>query len=53
MNNNNNESQNNNQNLIINQENKKYIRMNEIFNLDNIDITILNIANNIINNQGY
>jgi hypothetical protein len=53
MNNNNNESQNNNQNLIINQENKKYIRMNEIFNLDNINITILNIANNIINNQGY
>lgn len=50
---NNNNASNNNQNLIINQENKKYIRMNEIFNLDNINITILNIANNIINNQGY
>ena len=40
-----------NQNTI--QSNQNYIFMNEVINTDNLDLKIMNIANNILSNIGY
>ena len=51
-----NEKENKKDNLVYSNSNElkqNYIRMNEVLKLDDLDASIINIANDIINNLGY